>query len=110
MSEYLDLNDDSKEEQLRHAEVLRKFEAHKRARSINVPTAIHEVKARLRELGNPITLFGEDHADRRERLREVIARLELDQEQLDKLQAIINQSAAPLPPGALLHQELQDRP
>lgn len=102
MAEYLDLNDDSKEEQLRHAEVLRKFEAHKRARSVNVPTAIPEIKFRLRELGHPITLFGEDHADRRERLREVIARLELDQEQLEKLQSIMNQSAMqpPLPPGA----------
>mmetsp|Transcript_5151 Transcript_5151/g.10424 ORF Transcript_5151/g.10424 Transcript_5151/m.10424 type:complete len:551 (+) Transcript_5151:1-1653(+) len=93
MAEYLDLNDDSKEEQLRHAEVLRKFEAHRRARSINVPTAIHEVKSKLRELGHPITLFGEDHADRRERLREVVARLELDQEQLEKLQAFMNQSS-----------------
>jgi U4/U6 small nuclear ribonucleoprotein PRP4 len=92
MAEYHDLNEDSREEQLRHAEVLRKFEAHKRARSINVPTAIPEIKLRLRELGQPITIFGEDHADRRERLREVIARLELDQEQLDKLQAIINQN------------------
>lgn len=102
MAEYLDLNDDSKEEQLRHAEVLRKFEAHKRARSVNVPTAIPEIKYRLRELGHPITLFGEDHADRRERLREVIARLELDQEQLEKLQSIMNQgtSQPPLPPGA----------
>lgn len=104
MAEYHDLNDDSKEEQLRHAEVLRKFEAHRRARSINVPTAIPEIKLQLRELGHPITLFGEDHADRRERLREVIARLELDQEQLDKLQAIINQNplqpAAPSAPGA----------
>lgn len=97
MAEYHDLNDDSKEEQLRHAEVLRKFEAHRRSRSINVPTAIPEIKLRLRELGHPITLFGEDHADRRERLREVIARLELDQEQLDKLQAIINQN--PLQPA-----------
>jgi WD40 repeat protein len=100
MAEYLDLNDDSKAEQLRHAEVLRKFEAHRRARTINVPTAVHEVKARLRDLGNPITLFGEDHADRRERLREVIAKLELDQEQLDKLQAIINQNAASAAAGA----------
>jgi U4/U6 small nuclear ribonucleoprotein PRP4 len=94
MAEYYDLNEDSKEEQLRHAEVLRKFEAHKRARSVTVPTAIPEVKAKLRELGHPITLFGEDHADRRERLREVVAMLELDQEQLDKMQAFMNQSSA----------------
>eukprot|EP00601_Ochromonadales_sp_CCMP2298_P004579 CAMPEP_0173179756 /NCGR_PEP_ID=MMETSP1141-20130122/6312_1 /TAXON_ID=483371 /ORGANISM="non described non described, Strain CCMP2298" /LENGTH=288 /DNA_ID=CAMNT_0014102481 /DNA_START=142 /DNA_END=1005 /DNA_ORIENTATION=- len=94
MSEYLDLNDDSREEQLRHADVLRKFEAHKRSRQVIVPTAIAEVKQRLRELGHPVTLFAEDHADRRERLRTVIAGLELDQEQLEKLQFIMNQASA----------------
>lgn len=88
MSTYLDLNEDSKEEQLRHAEVLRKFEAQKRARSINVPTSVEEIKLRLRELGHPVTIFGEGHADRRERLREVIAHLELGQEELTKLQVL----------------------
>ena len=86
MAEYMDLNEDSKQEQLRHAELLRRYEAQKRARSIVVPTAVPEVKAKLRELGKPITLFGENPADRRERLREIIASLELDQEQLIKLQ------------------------
>ena len=87
--QYLELNQDSKEEQLRHAEVLRKYEAQKRARSINVPTSIEDVKLRLRELGKPITIFGEDHADRRERLRDEIAKLELANEELSKLQVQI---------------------
>ena len=42
-ADYYELNEDSKAEQLRHAEILRKYEAQKRARSINVPTAIEEV-------------------------------------------------------------------
>jgi len=44
------------------------------------------VKQRLRELNHPVTLFGENHADRRERLREVIARLELSEDELNKTQ------------------------
>lgn len=91
--ERMELNDDSRQEQERHAEVLRKYEAHKRGKSIMVPTAVDEVKARLRQLGCPITLFGEGHADRRERLREEIAKLELDKEELADLQKILNNSS-----------------
>ncbi|KAF2085668.1 U4/U6 small nuclear ribonucleoprotein [Saccharata proteae CBS 121410] len=43
------------------------------AASIAVPTDDDRVKARLRELGEPITLFGEDKSDRRDRLREHLA-------------------------------------
>lgn len=42
---YLDLNEDSKAEQLRHAEVLRKYEAQKRGRSIALPTSIGNANA-----------------------------------------------------------------
>ena len=84
--EVMDLNVDSLEAQKQHAERLRKFEAQKKARGIVVPTAPDEVKAKLRELGHPVTLFGEGHADRRERLREVIASLELDADELKRLQ------------------------
>jgi hypothetical protein len=89
--EVLDLNADSLAEQQRHAEALRKYEARARARTVIVPTAIEDVKRQLREMGHPITLFGETAMDRRERLREVIAALELDDEELQRLQAIINQ-------------------
>jgi U4/U6 small nuclear ribonucleoprotein PRP4 len=87
--EYLELNEESRIEQERHAEVLRTFETQRRARSIIVPTSIEEVKNKLRELGHPITLFGEDAADRRERLREVIAGLELDEEASKHMQVSI---------------------
>lgn len=87
--EYLDLSAESKEAQLKHAENLRKLEAVQRGRAIIIPTDQGEVKERLRELGHPITLFGEGPADRRERLRHVIAALELNEEELARVQVII---------------------
>lgn len=51
----------------RQAEVLAEFERRKRARQITVSTDDVEVKACLRALGEPITLFGEGPAERRER-------------------------------------------
>lgn len=92
-TEVMDLSEESKDSMLQHAEKLRKFEAHQRARAIIVPTAIEDIKKKLREFGHPVTLFGENHADRRERLREVIAGLELSEEELTKTQALLNQSA-----------------
>ncbi len=67
--EVLDLNEESRASKVQHEEVMRRFEAQKRARSIAVPTAMEEVKAMLRELGQPVTLFGENPMDRRDRLR-----------------------------------------
>ncbi|KAK9451415.1 WD40-repeat-containing domain protein [Limtongia smithiae] len=49
-----------------------------RAKQIVVPTEDTRVRARLRELGEPITLFGEDKADRRARLRQVLLEFEED--------------------------------
>ncbi|TRY81402.1 hypothetical protein DNTS_032836 [Danionella cerebrum] len=51
----------------RQAEVLAEFERRKRARQITVSTDDVEVKACLRALGEPITIFGEGPAERRER-------------------------------------------
>ena len=88
--EYLDLSAESKAEQARHADALRRLELKQRARSIVVPTDLTEIKSRLRELGQPVTLFGEGPADRRERLRETIAALELDDGQLSKMQELMS--------------------
>lgn len=57
----------------RQAEILAEFERRKRARQINVSTDDSEVKACLRALGEPITLFGEGPAERRERLRNILS-------------------------------------
>ncbi|KAJ7043617.1 U4/U6 snRNP-specific spliceosomal protein [Mycena alexandri] len=48
--------------------ILDELERKKKARTMAVPTDDNRVKARLREIGEPITLFGERAADRRDRL------------------------------------------
>jgi U4/U6 small nuclear ribonucleoprotein PRP4 len=53
--------------------LLQEIERKKRARQIPVPTDNARVIALLREYGEPITLFGEDPGDRRDRLREVLS-------------------------------------
>lgn len=68
----------------RQAEVLAEFERRKRARQINVSTDDSEVKACLRALGEPITLFGEGPAERRERLRNILSVVGTDALKKDK--------------------------
>lgn len=71
-NEYMDLEDEmSKDRQA----LLEEFERRKKARQINVSTDDSEVKKNLRQLGEPICLFGEGPADRRARLRELLASL-----------------------------------
>jgi U4/U6 small nuclear ribonucleoprotein PRP4 len=55
--------------------VLAQFARKRFAATIAVPTDDKRVRARLRELGEPITLFGEGFAERRDRLRELLTRL-----------------------------------
>ncbi|XP_018324248.1 U4/U6 small nuclear ribonucleoprotein Prp4 [Agrilus planipennis] len=69
-NEYMELEDNiSKEKQA----LLEEFERRKKARQINVSTDDAEVKRNLRQLGEPICLFGEGPADRRNRLREILS-------------------------------------
>jgi len=69
-NEYMELEDEmSKDRQA----LLEEFERRKKARQINVSTDDSEVKKHLRQLGEPICLFGEGPADRRTRLRELLA-------------------------------------
>lgn len=46
-----------------------------KAREMAVPTDDMQVRARLRELDEPMTLFGEDKAARRDRLKDYLAGL-----------------------------------
>ncbi|KAL5513293.1 hypothetical protein ACEPAH_3691 [Sanghuangporus vaninii] len=55
--------------------LLDELERKKKARSLAVPTDDARVRARLRELGEPITLFGERPADRRDRLKYVLSQI-----------------------------------
>ena len=56
-------------------EMIEEFERRKRARMINVSTDDAEIKKDLRQLGEPICLFGEGPADRRNRLRDLLSQL-----------------------------------
>lgn len=89
--EVMDLSNESKESQLKHAELLKKFETTKRARNIVVPTLLEDVKAHLRAMGHPVTLFGENAMDRRDRLRTIIASLQLDDEEYSNIQKMISE-------------------
>jgi hypothetical protein len=61
------------EAQERHAKLMQQVEAQRRARTISVPTLDADVRAKLREIGRPITLFGEKPENRRDRLRKILA-------------------------------------
>lgn len=54
--------------------LLEEFERRRKARLINVSTDDVEVKKNLRQLNEPICLFGEGPAERRKRLKEMLAR------------------------------------
>lgn len=56
----------------------------RRAAALAVPTNDMAVRARLRRLGEPITLFGEREMERRDRLRMIMAKLDAEG-QLEKL-------------------------
>lgn len=55
------------------AALLEEFERRKKARQINVSTDDAEVKRNLRQLNEPICLFGEGPAERRNRLRKILS-------------------------------------
>ncbi|KAM3569874.1 hypothetical protein VYU27_008035 [Nannochloropsis oceanica] len=88
-TQVMELTDTSREAQDRQALLLRKLEAEKRKRSLVVPTKPTDVIDWLRKHGQPVALFGETVADRRERLREYLAAVEVD-----------GYLAAAAPPGA----------
>jgi len=90
-AEYADLNETSRQDQARHAALLRRVDAEKRARRIVVPTGDNEVRAMLRKLGHPVLLFGENAADVRERLRSALARVEIEGEDRELVAALLAQ-------------------
>lgn len=55
--------------------LLSQFERRRLAATIAVPTDDGRVRTKLREMGEPVTLFGEGPADRRDRLRGLLADL-----------------------------------
>ncbi|TFK29654.1 U4/U6 snRNP-specific spliceosomal protein [Coprinopsis marcescibilis] len=65
----------SERARLENKVLLDELERKKKARGIAAPTDDNKVKARLREIGEPITLFGERAADRRDRLIYVLSQI-----------------------------------
>lgn len=57
------------------ARLLSELDRRKLAGKLAVPTNDNSVRHRLREAGQPITLFGERREDRRERLRDLLSRI-----------------------------------
>eukprot|EP00940_MAST-03C_sp_MAST-3C-sp2_P002007 g2007.t1 len=77
----MELSGQSVEAQRRHAKILQELEVKRRANYVKVPTLEKDVKARLREIGRPITLFGERPEDRLKRLRLIVAAMEVQSEE-----------------------------
>lgn len=71
-----ELTEASRRQQEEQEKLLRDFELRRRIRSTVVPTDDGKVRAMLRALGEPITLFGEREMERRERLRKLLAERE----------------------------------
>jgi len=74
----MDLSASSKAAQEKHAGVLLRMEAAKLARTLPVATDDGEVRTHLRTLGQPVTLFGEGPGDRRDRLRVLLAEIQIN--------------------------------
>ncbi|KTW26846.1 uncharacterized protein T551_03308 [Pneumocystis jirovecii RU7] len=53
--------------------ILAEFERRQKIKNIYIPTDDGRVRSKLRELGKPVTLFGEGPADRRDRLRQILS-------------------------------------
>ncbi|PVU93614.1 hypothetical protein BB559_003217 [Furculomyces boomerangus] len=64
-----------------HSALMKEFERKEIARNLAVPTDDNKVKLRLRELGEPICLFGERPENRRDRLRYLMSKLEANREE-----------------------------
>lgn len=80
----------------------------RRAAALAVPTNDMAVRARLRRLGEPITLFGEREMERRERLRNLMAKLD-SEGQLERLMKAHEdeEASGSVAPGEGLEEDIQ---
>jgi len=77
-AEIMAFSEKSMESQQKYRNAMMELESKKRARAINIPTDDKVVQMKLRELGEPIILFGEMPPDRRERLKSLMTRLGIE--------------------------------
>ncbi|CAH2101529.1 unnamed protein product [Euphydryas editha] len=71
-NEYMELEDEMSKDK---KALLEEFERRRKARQLNVSTDDDEVRRSLRQLGEPVCLFGEGPAERRVRLRDLLSYL-----------------------------------
>jgi len=72
-AETMKLSDASRAARERQAEVVNRFEERRRMAEVVVPVKNSDVRALLRKMEQPVTLFGEMEMDRRDRLRRLLA-------------------------------------
>lgn len=77
-AEVLPFSESTLESQAAHRREIMEYEARKKAKQLVVPTDDTLVQAKLRELGEPIILFGEQPPERRERLRVMLTKRGID--------------------------------
>lgn len=101
----MELSESTLEARRQHTILLLKMEAQRRARTVDVPSDAEEVKLKLRSLGQPITLFGEGPYDRRERLKLIVAELDvaaaIKRDGLDAVVAAASNAQAAYQPTAV---------
>nr|AFN53638.1 hypothetical protein [Linum usitatissimum] len=79
-----EISEESRLVRERQQKAIQELMMKRRAAALAVPTNDMAVRARLRRLGEPITLFGEREMERRDRLRMLMAKLD-SEGQLEKL-------------------------
>lgn len=72
-----ELTEASRRDREEQEKLLAEFELRRKVRSTLVPTDDGKVRDMLRQLGEPITLFGEREMERRDRLKKIIAEKEI---------------------------------
>lgn len=79
-----EISEESRQVRERQEKAIQDLMMKRRAAALAVPTNDKAVRARLRRLGEPMTLFGEREMERRDRLRAIMAKLDAEG-QLEKL-------------------------
>ncbi|TKY53400.1 U4/U6 small nuclear ribonucleoprotein PRP4 protein [Spatholobus suberectus] len=102
-----EISEESRLVRERQEKAMQELMMKRRATALAVPTNDMAVRARLRHLGEPITLFGEREMERRDRLRMIMAKLDAEG-QLEKLmKAQEDEEAAASAPKDEAEEELQ---
>lgn len=102
-----EISEESRQVRERQEKAKQELLLKRRAAALAVPTNDMAVRARLRHLGEPITLFGEREMERRDRLRMIMAKLDAEG-QLEKLmKAHEDEEAAASAPKDEAEEELQ---